>query len=532
MMAQKPVSRLASPSKAPVHIPHGILEVAGPAEPLPQPAKKLQIDESAPDLTEEIAQNTHRIAPVNLSLENTPAAERKKNRLHAGKAFRKWMLRGGLAMAMLLLAVGGLLFYQGLNKVHKVFKGTANRPASLQSEVAPQLLKGEGDGRVNILLLGNGGSGHDGPDLTDTIMVASIDPVNKTASLLSVPRDLWVQMPNKFMGANQKINAAYEAGKYSYLGKQDASNANSKAVEAGFAAADQAVSQVLGITIHYNVVVNFQAFKQAVDSVGGITVNVPEQLFDPTMAWENHNNPVLAAAGTQQMDGVKALLYARSRETTSDFARGQRQRSIIIALKDKALTLGTLSNPVKISSLMSAFGNNMVTDLSLSDTVRLYDITKGITNENVLSLDLVTPPHKLVTTANMNGVSIDQPVAGLNNYTDIQTFVRSSLKDGFIAKENAEVMVLNGTTLAGLATTKADQLKSYGYNVTKVDNAPTDAYTKTILVDLSNGADKYTRHYLENRFGTTAITMNPDVNIKPGTAKFIIILGQDQLNKT
>jgi len=531
IISKKPVSRLAPPSKAPVHIPHGVLE--GPVtipEPLPQPANSVHIDEAAPEIVPEVIGDAHRISPVDLSLADTPAAERKKNRLHTGKTFRKWMLRGGLTVAVLLLAVGGLLFYQGLNKVHKVFKGTANRPAALQADVNPQLLKGEGDGRVNILLLGNGGNGHDGPDLTDTMMVASIDPVNKTASLLSVPRDLWVKMPTNFMGANQKINAAYEAGKYSYLGKQDASNSNTKAVEAGFAAADQVVSQVLGISIHYNMVVNFQAFKQAVDSVGGVTVNVPEQLYDPTMAWENHNNPVLALAGTQQMDGVHALLYARSRETTSDFARGQRQRSIILALKDKTLTAGTLSNPVKISSLMSAFGDNMVTDLSLSDAVRLYDLTKGISNENVLSLDLVTPPNKLVTTANLNGISIDQPVAGMDNYTAIQAFVRSSLKDGFIAKENAEIMVLNGTTVAGLATTKANELKSYGYNVNKVDNAPTEAYDKTILVDLSNGADKYTRHYLENRYGVTAVTTLPDTGIKPGTAKFIVILGQDQVN--
>lgn len=440
------------------------------------------------------------------------------------------MLRGGLVVAVLLLAVGGLLFYQGLNKVHKVFKGTANRAAALQSNVDPTLLKGEGDGRVNILLLGNGGAGHDGPDLTDTLMVASIDPINKTATLLSVPRDLWVKMPNNFISANQKINAAYESGKYHYLGHQDASNANTKAVMAGFAAADKTVSDVLGITIHYNVVVDFQAFRQAVDSVGGITVNVPEALVDPTMAWENNHNPVLAPAGVQQMDGVKALLYARSRETSSDFARGERQRAIILALKDKVLTAGTLSNPVKISSLMNAFGNNMVTDLSLSDAVRLYDLTKDISASNVKSLDLVTKPNTLVTTGNMNGVSIDQPVAGLYNYGAIQAFVRSNLRDGYIAKENAQITVLNGTSVAGLATTKANELKSFGYNVTKVDNAPTEAYDKTVVVDLSNGADKYTKHYLENRYGVSAVTKIPDSTIQAGSASFIVILGQDQVH--
>ncbi|HET6924434.1 MAG TPA: LCP family protein, partial [Candidatus Saccharimonadales bacterium] len=237
--AGKPANRLAGPGKMKLNIPGAVLNEAGIAPPLPlepaaQPFQATTTDDDRGSLP---------VTPVDLNLEDTPAAARPKNRLHAAKAFRKWMLRGGLAFAVMLLLIGGLLFYQGLSKVHKVFKGSANRPAALQANVDPQLLKGEGDGRVNILLLGNGGNGHDGPDLTDTIMVASIDPVNKTADLLSVPRDLWVKMPNGFMGASQKINAAYEDGKYTYLHRQDASNANYKAVEAGFASADKVVSQ-------------------------------------------------------------------------------------------------------------------------------------------------------------------------------------------------------------------------------------------------------------------------------------------------
>jgi LCP family protein required for cell wall assembly len=481
--------------------------------------------QSAP---ERPAATERRLPNIDLNLDEAPAAPHKA-RLKVRHAFRRWMLKSTVVLTVLCLGIGGFLFAQGYVKLHKVFKGDASSAAALQKNVDPTLLKGEGDGRINILLLGNGGDGHDGPDLTDTMIVASIDPVNKTAALLSVPRDLWVKMPNNFMGSNQKINAAYEAGKYEYLGKQDSSNANTKAVEAGFQAADQVVSQVLGIPIHYNMVVNFQAFRQAIDTVGGVTVNVPEQLYDPTMAWENNWNPVLAKAGVQQMDGKQALLYVRSRETSSDFARGERQRLVILALKDKTLTLGTLSNPLKISQLMNAFGNNVVTDLSLSDAVRLYDIVKDIGNSQFQSLDLVTPPNNLVTTGNINNISIDQPRAGIGEYGAIQTYVRSQLKDGYITKENAKITILNGTSIAGLATAKADELKSYGYNVTKVDNAPTATYGKTVVVDLTNGADKYTRHYLENRYGVKAVTQIPDSSIQPAGADLIIILGTDQI---
>jgi LCP family protein required for cell wall assembly len=324
-----------------------------------------------------------------------------------------------------------------------------------------------------------------------------------------------------------KINAAYETGKYKYLGKITADNSNSKAIEAGFSSVDQTVENVVGVPIHYNLLLDFQAFRQAVETVGGVDVNVPEQLYDPTMAWENHNNPVLAKAGLQHFDGIHALIYVRSRETSSDFARGQRQRSVILALKDKAVTLGTLSNPAKISGLINAFGNNVQTDLSLSDGSRLYSITKDIPNANIQSLDLDTAPNVYVTTAAVGDVSTVQPKAGMFSFGDIQTFVRSRLQDGYLKRENAKVTVLNGTTVAGLATAKAKELQSYGYNVGTVASAPTSGYDQTIVVDLTHGKDKYTKHYLEQRFNTTATTQLPDNTIVPGDAHFIIVLGND-----
>ncbi|HVS59016.1 MAG TPA: LCP family protein [Candidatus Saccharimonadales bacterium] len=443
-------------------------------------------------------------------------------------AVRRWTFRTAAIMLAVIIGVGGFLFAEGYMKLHKVFNGGGNA-VSLQKNVDPNLLKGEGDGRVNILLLGIGGPGHDGSDLTDTMMLASIDPVNNKVALLSIPRDLWVKMPNNFVGNYQKINAAYEAGKYEYLGRIDASSSNTKAVEAGFQAADGVVSQVLGVPIHYNVLVNFQAFRQAVDTVGGVTVNVPTELYDPTMAWENHGSPILAEPGVQTFDGPKALRYVRSRETTSDFARTQRQRAVLLALKDKVMTLGTLSNPIKISNLMSAFGNNVVTDFSLSDMSRLYSLVKGITNTNVTSLGLADKPNDFVTTGSLNGLSIVKPRAGLFDYSEIQAYVRSQLKDGYIVKENARVEVLNGTSQPGLADTEAAELKTYGYNVVKVGNASTANHGQTVLVDLTNGKDKYTKHYLEQRLGTTAVSQVPDPTINTQGVDLVIILGNDEI---
>jgi LCP family protein required for cell wall assembly len=439
-------------------------------------------------------------------------------------AVRKWSFRTAVASLVLLIGVGGFLFSQGYFNVKKVFRGTGHA-ASLQENVDPNLLKGEGDGRINVLLLGRGGAGHDAPDLTDTIMLASIDPVNHTAQLLSIPRDLWVTIPK---AGSMKLNAAWETGKYKYLHKMDSKNMDPKAVQAGFTVADQTIEDIVGVPIHYNMLLDFKAFKQAVDTVGGVNVNVPETLYDPTMAWENRGNPVLAKAGNQTFDGKHALIYVRSRETSSDFARSQRQRSVMLALKDKAATLGTLSNPTKLAGLMNAFGKNVQTDFSLGDATRMYSIFKSINNTSVQSLDLVTPPHSLVTTGNINGQSVVLPRAGQSSYDDIQKYVRSSLKDGYILKENAKIMVLNGTGENGLGTKKADELKSYGYNITGVATAPTNGYNETILVDLTKGKKKYTKHYLEQRFNITATTTLPDTAIAPGTADFILVVGSDE----
>jgi LCP family protein required for cell wall assembly len=426
----------------------------------------------------------------------------------------------GIVVALFILT-GGFLVWKGYTKFHKVFHGTSTVAALSKKTVAPEQLKGEGDGRVNILLLGVGGPGHDGPDLTDTIVILSVDPVNNTATMVSIPRDLWVDMPVNYFGKQQKINAAYESGKYHYLGKLDPSNANAQAVEAGFSSIDTVMKNVAGVNINYHLLVNFQAFRQAVDTVGGVTVNVPTPLVDPTMAWENHWNSVLAPAGVQQMDGVKALLYARSRETTSDFARSERQRQILVALKDKVMTAGTLSNPAKIDGLMNAFGDNMFSDLSTQGATRLASIMKQVGDNKIKSISLTDQGHQLVTTDHVGTASVVRPLAGLGNYADIQTYVRSQIPDGYIVKEHAPVAVLGATSISAAATSTL--LTSYGYDV--VSTAMTTASSvQPIVVDLSGGKDPYTAHYLETRFGVKAVTSLPaGVTLANSGAKFAII---------
>lgn len=463
-------------------------------------------------------------AGANLKLDLPKSSgERKKK-----KGKKKRILRVSLIFLIIAILAGGFIFGNAFLKARKIFGGGGNAPA-LEANVDPTKLNGEGDGRVNVLMLGKGGPGHDGADLTDTILIASIDPVQKEASLLSIPRDFWVKTDS----GQSKVNAVYANAKYKILNGKKSSDINDRAEKAGLAAIESEIEEVTGIPIHYHVMIDFAAFEQAINTVGGIDINVDkdgvvyERLFN-TVTRKQYILDV--KQGQQHFNGERALFYARSRHTSArgDFDRAERQRKVIIALKDKITSAGTYGNPVKINQLVNEFGSHVRSNLSTGEVLRVYEIMKNIDSSKIGSVGLADAPNIFVTTDNINGQSIVRPTAGLYDYSQIQNFIRNTLKDGYIKNENASIAVFNGSTIAGLAAKRADDLKSYGYNITTVANAPNKNTPKTILVDLTGGKKKYTQHYLEQRLKVTAVTTLPDSSINPNGAEFVIILGQNE----
>ncbi len=456
------------------------------------------------------------------SFSRSRSKRRGRRRLSSGIVKRSpWKIvrRVAAGFGALALAVGLFFGFKVYILEKNVLRGGGNAPA-LAQKIDISTLKGEGDGRVNILILGIGGPGHDGPDLTDTIMIASIDPINNQASLLSIPRDLWVKIPNN---GSQKINAAFAYGKQQSKSKDSHVN-----TQAGLSLIEQTLKPIIGIPIHYRAVVDFAAFKQAIDAVGGVTFDVPEQLYDPTIAWENHNQSIIAKKGIQTFNGERALLYARSRETSTDFARGERQRQLLVALKDKVLSAGTYSNPKKVLQLLDSFGDNVYTDFTTGDLNRFYQVASQLPSSSIFSLDLVTEPHSLIANSSINGLSTLQPKLGLYDYSDIQGYIRNALKDGFIQQENAKIAIFNGTETIGLATLKSKELKSYGYNIVSVADAPKSDFAKSMLINVK-GQKVYTINYLEKRLGVKASSSLP-AGFVAGGADFVIILGGDAVN--
>lgn len=444
---------------------------------------------------------------------------------------KKKVFRAFAAMSVIVILITGFLFAKGYLNLRKVLSGGGGA-AALQENVDPSRLKGEGDGRVNILLLGRGGEGHEGADLTDTLILASIDPVAKEAALVSIPRDTYVSVPGY---GSMKINQVFYTGKTNALNRYSKKTNETKkqAEDAGFALSESVVEKTLGVPVHYHAMVDFDGFKKAVDNVNGVSLNVPKPVTEQ-MRIDGRAYYLNVKPGQQNFDGFKALAYARSRYTSErgDFDRSERQRLIIAALKDKTLSVGTFSNPQKISNLLSTFGNHVQTNFSTQDLSRLHEITKDIQGNKIVSIGLADPPNNYLTTGSADGLSVVIPTAGRGNFKEIQNYLRNVLKDSYLKSENANVVVLNGTPTAGLATQKADELKSYGYNVSKVENAPTKNYTRTVVVDLRGGSKKYTRNYLEKRYGVTAVGNLPDANILPGNADFVIIIGSDQAKTT
>lgn len=230
--------------------------------------------------------------------------------------------------------------------------------------------------RTNILLLGLRGEDdmEHGGLLTDTIMVLSLDTKNKAASLLSVPRDIYLRIPGTTK--KEKINAAYLIGEEKLPGG------------GGAELSKRAVQYVTGLYIDNVVSADFKAFKEIIDELGGIDIYL-EKEFREDKQW---GVDFYVASGLQHMNGDIALYYARSRYSTNDFDRARRQQQVLLAMKEKAIKLGFLANPFKINSVLDTLQRNIRTDLTIFDIVKFSKLTGQIEDNNIR--------HKVLSTEN------------------------------------------------------------------------------------------------------------------------------------
>jgi hypothetical protein len=226
-------------------------------------------------------------------------------------------------------------------------------------------------------------------------------------------------------------------------------------------------------------------------------------------------DPFYIKAGQQHMNGAVALKYSRSRETTSDFDRAERQQQIISATKEKVLKIGFLANPKKILDIVNIIGDHVRTDFTAGELVSLADLIKNLDSSKTVSKVLTDGSDGELVSDSSSGTFYLLPKGG--NWNNIQKLAHEIFTEPNLKKENAKIEVLNGSSTSGLAGKLADTLRSYNYNVVSIASAP-KKYTNTQIIDYTNGGKPITLTFLQKRLNASVslqsrISDNVDITI-------------------
>jgi LCP family protein required for cell wall assembly len=343
---------------------------------------------------------------------------------------------------------------------------------------------------------------------TDTIVIAAVRPASGQVTLISVPRDLYVYIPTVGM---DRINTAYEYGQmYNYPG-------------GGPALIRDTFLYNLGIRIDHLAIIDFDGFRQIVDTLGGLDVPVycaytDWHLIDPSLDPNNANNWALytVGPGVVHMNGDLALWYARSRENSSDFDRGRRSQDVLRALYVAGLQYGAIS---KIPQLYNEFSSSVITDLTLTDLLKLSPLALHLNNADIRSYYIGRDDVSSWTTP--GGAAVLLP-----NGPAIQSVVQEALSPSpRVTQTAAEIVeVRNGTTNPGWDSLAAERLNYAGYN-TNIVTADRQDYPNSRLYDLSSAVDPTGAISLLNFLGLPA-----GAYISAPTAaavNYVLIVGTD-----
>jgi LCP family protein required for cell wall assembly len=396
-------------------------------------------------------------------------------------------------------------------------------PDPIASEIRPilstdSLKPWQGTERVTILLLGiDQRCDEEGPTRTDSLMVLTMDPVGLSAGALSLPRDMWVEIPGFDV---DKINQAHFLGEINeYPG-------------GGPALAVETVEATLGIEIDYYATVNFDGFREAIDLIGGITVSTPVDIEDPDYPDNCYGyEGFYLAEGEHHLDGEQALKFARTRVTEgSDIDRAARQQMVLLAVRDRILDANMLPQlMLEAPQLWQTFQDSTRTNMSINEAAQLALLARNIPRESirtaVLDYDYVAPytrpDGQQVLVPDREAIrvlrdTIFRPPA-------VPTPVIENL-GMLVTQEAATVRVINGTQVFGLAAETQSYLQDHSVNVIEIGNADASTYRTTQIIDYSG--KQYTSLYL------TQVMSLPPLNISTGSDPegeydILVILGSD-----
>lgn len=394
----------------------------------------------------------------------------------------RWSVVAGAIVIIVLLGTTGWLVYRAISVVNTRRLDGSNEKLTFFQQLGHivtargEQLQGESEDRINFLFLGYGGAGHDGPYLTDTMMVASFRPSTNELALLSIPRDLVVDIPGYDY---RKINNVLSFGRdQDYPG-------------GGEALAVKVVSDLLDIPIQYYARLDFTGFEKVIDRVNGVEVNVVKPFTDYMYPTLDHGYQTIKfKAGAQTMNGDIALKYSRSRHGNngegSDFARAKRQQQIIMALRDKLLSFGTLANPLRISDVLGVIGDHSQTNMEVWEMVRLGKMVGNINRDLVINKVIDDGTAGLLRSATgIGGAFILVPKD--NTYTDIKFLAQNIFLIGAAEREDARILVANASGVTGLGEATVQGLAGLSFQVAKPITLRGSAVSTSVVVDASGG---------------------------------------------
>ena len=348
----------------------------------------------------------------------------------------------------------------------------------------------DGSGRVTVLVMGldyRDWTAGEGPSRTDTMMLLTMDPLSKTAGMLSIPRDLWVSIPGF---ENGRINTAYFLGEaYNMPG-------------GGPGLAVKTVEGLLGVPINYYAQVDFGAFVRFLEELGGVKVDVPKKIkVDPSVG-----DPLILRPGIQTLGGELALAYARARNSKGgDLDRAIRQQQVILGIRDRLLKPESLSDLIaKAPTLYAEIAAGVETNLTLDEVIKLAVLAQKVPDENIQRGSVTAAEISFAMTDDGQSVLIPLPEK-IRQLRDevflVSTGTLGPLTPGTLeermAAEGAQLVLLNGSLVDGLAGRTETYLTAAGAQVVEIGDGEFSNATR--IVDYTG--NPHTARYLTEFFG-------------------------------
>jgi LCP family protein required for cell wall assembly len=453
-----------------------------------------------------------------------------------------------LLLIILFLGTGvlGYLWFHGITK--KIFI-LRNPLGSAPVNSIQQHLDDEKP--IDVVLLGYGGGNHDGAYLTDSIIAIHIDPKTKKIFLISIPRDVWIKIPtNGTDGGYGKINEAYQDGldDSTYPNKQK----QFTGADGGGKLAEYIFSQVTGLPINYFVGMDFSGFKHTIDTLGGVAITVQPAFddysypidgkeADPCGHTQQEIQDFTASpsadeatyfpcryihlhfdAGTQQMNGERALSYVRSRHSLqdgTDFGRAKRQRNLLVAVKQKIISPTFIP---QIIPFITSLGDDLRTDFSLDDVKAFIQNAPTLNKYEIVNLAL-TDQNYLTDTVASTGQDILEPKDGLDNWRSVHTWIADTIS-GKQQTVPAVIEVENGTQTVGLAGIATAKLKAHTLKVLDPATATIQNAQMTTITVYDKNVDQKTLKIVKQEFGVNTIIYAP---AKQNAYNVLVVLGND-----